>query len=89
MTPSGSLLYRKRLGSNVPWVVTLEGTLNQTDNDANGNLNSDNDFAPSDPNMDVRQILLQRQLESDDENSYRVDATLTQPLGSGQYLDYN
>ena len=89
ITPSGSLLYRKRLGSNAPWVVTLEGTLNQTDNDANGNLNSDNDFAPSDPSVDIRQILLQRQLESDDENSYRVDATLTQPLGSGQYLDYN
>lgn len=88
-TPSGSLLYRKRLGSNAPWVVTLEGTLNQTDNDASGNLSSDNDFAPSDPTMDIRQILLQNQLESDDEKSYRVDATLTQPLGGGQYLDYN
>ena len=89
ITPSGSLLYRKRLGYQAPWVMTLEGTINQTDNDANGNLDSANDFAPSDPNVDIRQILLQRQLESDDENAYQVDATLTQPLGSGQYIDYN
>ena len=81
ITPSGSLLYRKRLGSNAPWVMTLEGTLNKTNNDGEGNLNSDNDFAPSDPTMDLRQLLLQRQLESDDENAYRIDATLTQPLG--------
>ena len=89
ITPSGSLLYRKRLGSNAPWVMTLEGTLNKTNNDGEGNLNSDNDFAPSDPTMDLRQLLLQRQLESDDENAYRIDATLTQPLGVGQYLDYS
>lgn len=89
ITPSGSLLYRKRLGNDMPWVMTLEGTLNTTDNEVEGNLNSDNDFAPSDPSMDLRQILLQEQLESDDENSYRIDATLTQPIGNRQFLDYS
>ena len=89
ITPSGSLLYRKRLGNSMPWIVTLEGTLNTTDNDVNGDLNSDNDFAPSDPSMDLRQILLQEQLESDDENAYRIDATLTQPIGNRQFLDYS
>jgi len=88
-TPSGSLLYRKRLGNDAPWVVTLEGNLNKTNNDANGDLNSDNDFAPSDPTMDLRQILLQEQLERDDENTYRIDATITQPIGNRQYLDYS
>lgn len=89
VTPSGSLLYRKRLGNRMPWVVTLEGTLNQTENNLEGNLNAENDFAPSDPTMDLRTILLQEQLETDDENAYRIDATLTQPIGNRQFLDYS
>jgi len=89
ITPSGSLLYRKRLGNDNPWVVTLEGNLNRINNESDGNLKSENDFAPSDPLIDLKQILLQEQLESDDENTYRIDATATQPIGNRQYIDYS
>lgn len=89
ITPAGSLLYRKKIGRKSPWVVTLKGTLNQTSSDSEGDLNSETDFAPDDPSMDLKQILLQNQLNKDDENAYRIDATLTQPLGNNQYLDYS
>jgi outer membrane receptor protein involved in Fe transport len=84
---SGSATYRKKFGSVKKRILTLQANLNDSSSDYEGLLNSTNIFFNTGQMMQLVQSIDQSQLQSDNDNSYRIETSFVEPLKSNTFLE--
>ena len=85
---TGRLTYRKSFGSVKKRTFTLQGNLNDTNSDSEGDLNSINSFFDDFGQAEIVEDIIQDQLQNDDSNNYRLQASYVEPIAPTQFLEF-
>ena len=85
---AGTLMYRKKLGEKRNKSLTINMSLNTSDESFDADLSSENIFFPEDPVQTFAENILQRQLQTDDVLNYQIRGSYVQPAGSGKWLEF-
>ena len=85
---TGRLTYRKNFGTTKKRTLTLQGNLNDTSADTDGDLNSLNSFFDDFGQAEIVEDIIQDQLQDDNGNSYRLQASFVEPIKHDQFLEF-
>ncbi len=85
---TGRLTYKKSFGSVKKRTFTLQGNLNDTSSDSDGDLNSTNIFYNDFNQVAMVENIIQDQLQDDDSNNYRLQASYVEPIAHDQFLEF-
>ena len=85
---TGRLTYRKSFGSVKKRTLTLQGNYNDTSSDSDGDLNSINSFFDDFGQAEIIEDIIQDQLQDDDSNNYRLQASFVEPINHNQFLEF-
>ncbi len=84
---SGRATYRKKFGGIKKRIFTLQANLNDNTSDTEGQLNSVNTFFDNVQMSQLIEDLSQLQMQIDDDNNYRIEASYVEPLKSNTFLE--
>ena len=84
---TGRLTYRKNFGTIKKRTLTLQGNLNDTSSDTDGDLNSLNSFFDDFGEAEIIEDIVQAQLQEDNSDNYRLQASYVEPLKPNQFLE--
>lgn len=85
---TGRLTYRKKFGFIKKRTVTLQGNLNDTRSDSDGDLVSQNLFFDDLGLTTLVEDIVQRQLQEDNSNNYRVQVSYVEPIKANKFLEF-
>ena len=84
---TGRATYRKNFGTIKKRTLTLQGSLNDTRSDSDGDLNSLNTFFDDFGQEEIVEDIIQSQLQDDDSNNFRFQISYVEPIKADQFLE--
>ncbi|MEL6988587.1 MAG: carboxypeptidase-like regulatory domain-containing protein, partial [Bacteroidota bacterium] len=79
--------FRKKIGKKAVKILTLNGSINDSDSDNEAFQNSENIFFPDDPLRERIENFVQRQIQTNDRLNYSIRSTFSYPLKGGKYFE--